>query len=591
MTKETNTKKRTICLIIAAVLFIVGTLTVYVVDRNFGNVEIRRIVYSDIVSGEEYNALLYVPKTANVDNPAPAVISQHGGSQNLSQMHAYNIELSRRGYVVLTYDNYGAGLSSQGDNSNRADAGDSAIAMLQTLKYVQGDQIVAIGHSMGGSASFTEATRHPDAVRLCVAIGMNTRDDSLDTNYAYILGKNDASALVRTDGHVRDIVDVDSYRTLFGTTEDIVIGQEYGNWEEGTGRIYLVSNTMHTWEPFDTLTINYVLDVISRVIPNPNPIDPSSQIWYVVTIGMGMVLASVLMSIFLIASYLLSTKYFGKLVVSVRKPVGFEKKTLPWVISFAILIVTPALLYGLLSSVMETHSWDWMKMNSTVDGIVHWHWAIAVIYAVLFVIFHFIHGKKAGGNLMTYGLSTEDDENRVSLRYVFRAVLFSCLVIGGAYLVYSLYHAVTGESIAFTKWTMNSISREKSSFFLVYVVIEIPYLVMVGLLNRSISVNNGYRQDGKGMKNSIIASLLVNASGLAVSCIIFYIIVSSTGFVPFTTDRGYIFYTGLFGTLLYIAMCGLVNCYITNRTNSIYAGTIAAALLSAWSLVGNFPMG
>ena len=580
---------RSIALIVAAILFISGTMLVRTLDTNFGNVDVRHICYVDVQTGITYNALLFIPKTATSDTPAPIVVTQHGGSQTLTQMSALNIELSRRGYVVLSYDNFGAGQSEPG--GTRESATDSAIAYLQTLSFVLPDQIVMSGHSMGGTSSGTAAMRHADCVKLCLALGMNTREEVLHTNYAYVLGSHDASALARTKGNVRHIVDTESYRTLFGTDEDIVVGKEYGNWANGTGRIYMVSNTGHTWEPFDMLTIEYCLDVINRVIPNPNYIAPTSQIWMLQLLGMGLVLASLFVFLFAIAAVFLKTKFFGKLILPVRKPVGFTPKTTPWYIAFAILIIVPAALYGACSSIMETNKIAWMKMNSTVNGIVVWHWITCVVYIVLFAVFHVVQGKKAGGNLMTYGLSTQEEFNAVGIGYILRSLLLAVCTLGSTYALFLVYYEFTGESICFVKWCFNKIPTFNIGTFLLYSLLELPFPIMVGLCNRSISVNNGYRKDGKGMRSSIIVSLFVSSSGLVIFLMVFLANILLTGGILFNANRGYIFFTGLSGTLLYIGMCGLVNCFITNKTNSIYAGTFAAAMLSALSLVGNFPMG
>lgn len=52
----------------------------------------------------QFNMTTYVPKNATKDNPAPVVIATHG-NQNISEMQNQNvIELTRRGFVVVTFD-------------------------------------------------------------------------------------------------------------------------------------------------------------------------------------------------------------------------------------------------------------------------------------------------------------------------------------------------------------------------------------------------------------------------------------------------------------------------------------------------------
>ena len=246
-------------------------------------------------------------------------------------------------------------------DTDRDSVYDAAINYVQDLSFVIPDQIITTGHSMGGLAAFNAGQNHSDVVKLVISVGMDAKGSELNTNYAYILGRFDSSALKIFHGDVRNAVDTDSYRQLFGTTEDIVVGKEYGSWEDGTGRIYLISNTGHTWEPFDPLTIDYCLDVANRVIPSPIQIDSANQIWLWGALANGLVFAGVFVFMFGLAAALLRTRFFGALMLPVRKPVGFKTGSKPWILSLAVIAVIPPVLYGLLSSVMETHSVSWTQ--------------------------------------------------------------------------------------------------------------------------------------------------------------------------------------------------------------------------------------
>ena len=57
---------------------------------------------------------LYVPESATVFTPAPAVLLLHGYQNDHETCGAYAIELARRGYVVMALDEYGHGASSVG---------------------------------------------------------------------------------------------------------------------------------------------------------------------------------------------------------------------------------------------------------------------------------------------------------------------------------------------------------------------------------------------------------------------------------------------------------------------------------------------
>ena len=106
--------------------------------------------------GARMRALLLVPDSASVENPAPAIVSCHGYNNTLEVQDLNWVELSRRGYVVMTIDAYDHGLSSFPDKRiNKGVANDmgtyAALQYLGTLPYVDKKNIGMVGHSMGGS--------------------------------------------------------------------------------------------------------------------------------------------------------------------------------------------------------------------------------------------------------------------------------------------------------------------------------------------------------------------------------------------------------------------------------------------------------
>ena len=63
------------------------------------------------------SALLFIPKTATVKKPAPAIITSHGWYNNREMQDMNFVEYARRGYVVMSMDMYGHGDSDTLVNS------------------------------------------------------------------------------------------------------------------------------------------------------------------------------------------------------------------------------------------------------------------------------------------------------------------------------------------------------------------------------------------------------------------------------------------------------------------------------------------
>ena len=118
------------------------------------------------VSGRVASGVIFVPKKASKENPAPAVVFTHGLYNNREMQEQNAIEAVRRGYVAIEID-----CGSHGHNeTNGSFDGTSlldAAKYLYNLPYVDKTRIAVSGHSMGGSET-------NNALRL----------DGIDTNYS-----------------------------------------------------------------------------------------------------------------------------------------------------------------------------------------------------------------------------------------------------------------------------------------------------------------------------------------------------------------------------------------------------------------------
>ena len=87
------------------------------IQSAWGNVSVEAVNYNFTDSNGKTQTLtgkLYKPATATAANPAPAVLMLHGYQNDKETNDAYSIELSRRGIVVLSLDEYGHGWTTAG---------------------------------------------------------------------------------------------------------------------------------------------------------------------------------------------------------------------------------------------------------------------------------------------------------------------------------------------------------------------------------------------------------------------------------------------------------------------------------------------
>lgn len=584
------TKGQVLALLVALLLMVFGTIGNVLATTSGGKVKVRRVTFCDdegkIVSGQ-----LYIPNTATKDTPAPAVLTNHGGGASSEAQSSYNIELSRRGFVVLSWDASNSGSSEK--SSDATHGGEAAYDFIQSLDFVQKDQLAASGHSMGGVYSYMIAQNHPDNVRLEVALGMNPGMNDVevfDTNYACIIGEDDESSLVRCGGNILNMMTDAKYLQLFGLSEgeSIVPGQLYGDFEAGTGRVFYVPNSSHAGGMINPEYVQVYLDTVQSVLDAPNPLPGSDQVWMQKDFAMIAQFAGLVAFLFCLASMLLKTKAFSGLILPERKSVGFPSKSPAWWAAILIVMFLPTLLFiwgTTRAQVIDFTSF--MKLDNTANGFAIWSLISACALLVFFLIYHFGYGKKHGGNLMTYGLSSEAAANRIGIGYLGRAFAFAVTVIGGSYLAYTIMYCITCGDIHIWLATLRPVTLIRLPYFPLYFLLQFPFYLVGTLCGRSFSLNNGERSKGAGMRSSLLLSLLIGILGLSIIFIVFNIAFRTTGTVLFPENRGYIYAGAIFSMLPAFAVGNTINCYITNKTNSIYAGLFSAVLWSTWVMIAS----
>ena len=100
-----------IVLAVAILMIVVGAILHVAINTDFGNVKVDRLTVLDS-EGKEVSILVYKPNTATAETPAPAVITNHGGGNSIEAQGSYNMELARRGYVVVSWDASNSGFGT-----------------------------------------------------------------------------------------------------------------------------------------------------------------------------------------------------------------------------------------------------------------------------------------------------------------------------------------------------------------------------------------------------------------------------------------------------------------------------------------------
>lgn len=611
-------------LVIAAVVLIVFSLTLILgTDSGWGKVKVRNMILTT-QDGDRISALLYKPKTATAENPAPALLFAHGGNDMLEQAGNYALELARRGYVVIIWDTIGhhnsdlasgKGEEAVGEKSQLTTRGEKTIFnTLQYYNFVDKEKIVLGGHSMGGVYSMGFSIENSDKVFMQVNVGMNNY--GADTNqehnfhFANILGVADESSLARSDNDVSKVFQAEQLRRIFAgdyvsdvaNLPEIEINKVYtviGTDGQEYHRVAYMPDSTHAYYLVTQDAIQTVIYAITSEVGVG--IDPGvnshadrgkiSTIWQWKELGYFLMLASVVFVMFLVASSLLQSQQFADLKLSSNTYVGFEKKSKQWSIALVILVALPILLFrpGITSSRIFLGldiSKLWL-IGGTNNSFVSWQWMVSLAMLVFFLIFHFVWGKKHGGNIKNYGFSTGEDKSK-RWTYIFKALLFGVLTVGSGYLVFALISAYTHQGLHIATFMMSLINPNRSLAFPVYFLFLVPYFVTTSLAFQSIGITNT-PDDTKGMLKSIGMGSGVAVGGLFLVWLIYILVLSKahtlTSWYYFMEDRMYIYGIAILPLVIGMVVANALNIFISKKTKSSWAGLFTALLWGAWMII------
>jgi len=156
-----------------ALLIFAGSYLAHSIQTT-GGVTVRDVRFP-ADSGYVLSALLYTPPSGTPEHRAPAVLVSHGYINTREMQSAFAIELSRRGFVVLSMDMTGHGYSD-GRVGAQNYGGPAALRYLRSLPMVDTLNVGMEGHSMGGGPVLGAAAAVPTGYAAMVLEGRPPAD-------------------------------------------------------------------------------------------------------------------------------------------------------------------------------------------------------------------------------------------------------------------------------------------------------------------------------------------------------------------------------------------------------------------------------
>ena len=604
-------KSTRILLAVALCLCLISGIFASLVQSSFNTVTVEdfKVIVDD---GRYVNGQIYIPKDASPDNKLPLIVLSHGSYNNLEHQDQNMIELSRRGFVVISSDAYCHGSSSIPDAglevTNMQHVIDYAVA---SYTFIDKDKIGVSGHSMGGQISsvtvshyFEQAARGEgeNLVSAICTVGYDPQYTPYEfegveepvpvaIDWGVIAAKYDEWFFTAETGDPRQYLESDAARSFVEQLEGVTLDGAVENHKVYTGtidgeeyiRVINQNTEIHPLNHFSKASCRDLINFFYEVFGVPSghtKIDANNQIWQWKEFFNLVGLVGIFLFLFPFASLLIhGTKFFEELAQPEPAPAPAlsdgSKKAKYW-ITYAINTILPALLVvpvayklvGKESFVPFTYG-KWFGEPNT-NELAAWTLVVGLALLVVFLISSRI-GSTEKGTPACWGV-------KVSGRVIWKSVLLAALTVFTAYVILFTNDLIFNTDYRIWVIDMRVFNVQKLLYFVAY----FPAWVVFYLVN-SLLVNGGNRVEGRPEWRTLLISCIGNIAGIAVLIFIQYHGIIANGTFAFNSMR----IVNLFPLVFLIPVGTIVSRRFFKETGNIYAGSLVIAFLYCMMTVAN----
>lgn len=516
--KKKHKKNITGLFLITLVLSVIFSVINWGIISDWGNVKVTRLFLTG-TNGDTISAMMYTPRSATEETPAPLLFNCHGNAGNARNHESWAVEFARRGFVVVSIDHLGAGDSentivgneSYGDNvlPYMMNIAEDFYAYASNLNFVDKDNIIIAGHSMGcGTASSLAARYNAKAAMLAsgdigafiaVKVGLN---DLPEGSEVYVEGLNNYNGSILLDyGDVEQTPEsiceklqtyIDSHPAYNGAkyTEP---GQIVGSFEEGNALVALLDHERpHEAAFVNAETIEHLLWFGQNVVGEenvPHYIEGSNQIWqakdYVGLVGM------LIYGLFIISVALMLIEYIP-FFEDVKRPlprnIGLRKIGM-W-ISIALGFIFPYLalrlgstgglgltsLFGLINPSRNSRTVPGFRLmfaNVSFGFVI----ALNLLGILGLLLYYFTEGRKVKVTASDFGL-TPEGSNKLSAKMIFKSLLVAALTVGIGWTGIKFGEEVFGTDLYAWFFGFKAIPVYKIDNYVWYIIIWIACFII-----------------------------------------------------------------------------------------------------------------
>lgn len=608
--------KAAVWLCIALILCLISAIGASIVQTSFGQVNVQdlRVVVDD---GYVVNGQIYIPKKATADNKVPLVVVSHGSFNNFDMQDLNMIELSRRGFVVISTDAYRHGSSSinvaeEDSMNNMWHVIDYATA---SYTFIDLDKVGVSGHSMGAMIASTAAQHYFEQEAL--GLGVNKVAAVLDVGYdaqyqPFVFGDVEVPVtefdvdwgMIQAkydewffrspdvDNNPARFLESDNARSFInqagiGLTEDDVVE----NWKIYRGNIggeehirAIFQNTeIHPKNHFSQASSAAATTFFYESFGVPagyEYIDPANQIWmwkeFFNLLGLiGIFLFLVPFALVVMRGVPFFSELLAKEPVPCAPAIKTTRSKLVYWGTYLVCLILPATLvmpvmYHLLGkeSFVPSTVTKWFGEPNT-NELALWTLVVAIVLLAVFLLSHRLFNK--GQSIDCWGVKTTPKK-------LWKSFLLALLTITTAYVILFFVDLCFNTDFRIWMVAMRIFTVDKVLFAIAY----FPAFAAFYLVN-SLLVNGGNRVANMPDWLVTVISCISNILGLCVLIFIQYYGIVVNGVFTFNSMR----IVNLFPLLVLIPVGTIITRVFFKKTGSIYVGSFAISMLYTMMTVAN----
>jgi dienelactone hydrolase len=528
--------------------------------QTAGGVRVADVRFTG-TAGMPMSGLLYLPRSATPQHPAPGILAVHGYINSRETQSGFAIALARAGYVVLALDQTGHGYSGGTVGANGF-GGPDGLKYLRGLDVVDPLNIGLEGHSMGGWAVLSAAAAMPDAYKAMVLEGSGTGlfgtppgTPDFPHNLAVVFSRYDEfSNLMWGVARGADISKSEKLKTLFGTAGDVETGLLYGDTADGTARRLYTPVTTHPGDHISPAAIADAVDWFGRTLQGGRPASDSHWLWKEAGTGIAFVGMVLLM--------------LGAFDLYLRLPLFSDLRQTPeparphrspgwWLLALGFALIPVIDFYPFLALGAKLLPPSRMFPQAITNQILVW--------AGLNALLTLIAGRLIGAPRMLYNFSSRG------------AVRIATLTAATGYLALLLSDFLFKTDFRFWVVALKLLSPRQFAWFLAYVI---PFILCMLIFLRAL-LRLAVKSDGPARQYGAAVAIL--AGGFLLFLVAQYGALFLNGALPVPEEALNAIIAIQFLPLM--AMIGVIAVFTWRRTNSPLPGAVIAGIVVSWYIV------